>query len=64
MPLFVYFISGSKRALILEQLKEWLNQNKDALVIFIYLFIGISTLSSGIGELIPKLLETLFQEVA
>lgn len=64
MPLFVYFLTGRERDKVLELLKEWLMQNKDTLIIFIYLFIGISTLSSGIGALLPKLLEILFQAVA
>ena len=64
MPLFVYFLTGHERDRVLELLKEWLVHNNKTLVIFIYLFIGISTLSSGIGELIPKLLETLFQTIA
>lgn len=63
MPLFVYLIAGHDRDRILELLKAWLIHNKDTLIIFIYLFIGISTLSSGLGELIPKLLEDLFVEV-
>lgn len=60
MPLLVYFWTGSKRGAVLEALKEWLIANNATLIVFIYLFIGISTLSTGIGEMIPKLLETVF----
>lgn len=61
MPLLVYFWTGRKRDIVLEKLKEWLVRNNAALVIFIYIFLGISALSSGIGELIPELLEKLFE---
>ncbi len=63
IPLFVYIFTGRERDHVLELLKKWLTQNKDTLIIFIYLFIGISTLSSGIGELIPRLLEQLLEDV-
>lgn len=60
MPLFVYLLAGHDRDRVLELLKQWLMQNKNTLIIFIYLFIGISALSTGIGELIPELLDGLF----
>ena len=63
MPLFVYLLAGHDRDRVLESIKQWLMQNKGTLIIFIYLFIGISTLSAGIGELIPKLLDLLFIDV-
>ena len=63
MPLFVYLLAGHDRDRVLESLKQWLMQNKETLVIVIYLFIGISTLSTAIGELIPELLELLFVDV-
>ena len=63
IPLFVYIFTGRERDNVLELLKKWLTQNKETLIIFIYLFIGISTLSSGIGELIPRLLEQLLEDV-
>lgn len=50
MPLLVYFWTGSQRDAVLEALKQWLIANNATLIIFIYLFIGISVLSSGIGE--------------
>ncbi|MFT5731145.1 MAG: hypothetical protein ACI8PB_005340 [Desulforhopalus sp.] len=64
MPLIVYFWAGSQRDTILEELKIWLIKNNSTLVIFIYLFIGISTLSSGIGELLPELLEIIYQSLS
>ena len=60
MPLVVYFLAGHNRKDILEKLKEWLHQNIETLAILIFLFIGVSTLSSGLGEMIPKLLGFLF----
>lgn len=63
MPLVVYFLAGQKRKEILEKLKEWLLKNVDSLMVFIFLFIGVSTLSSGLGEMIPKLLGFLFHIV-
>ena len=63
LPLFVYIFTGRERDNVLELLKKWLIQNKGTLIIFIYLFIGISTFSAGIGEFLPKLLDGLFQEV-
>jgi len=63
IPLFVYLLAGHDRDRVLESLKQWLMQNKDALIIFIFLFIGISTLSTAIGELIPELLEFLLVDV-
>lgn len=63
IPLFVYVIAGRDRDRVLELLKHWLIQNKDALGIFVYLFIGISTLSAGIGELMPKLLDVLITDI-
>lgn len=64
MPLFVYFLAGHDKDNMLESLNAWLMQNKDTLIILIYLFIGISVLSSGIGELMPKFLETVFEDIA
>ena len=64
MPLLVYFWTGRQRDKILEALKEWLIRNNSTLIIFIYLFIGISTLSSGIGELLPELLEMVYQALS
>lgn len=64
MPLLVYFWTGRQRDTILQALKEWLIINNATLIIIIYLFIGISILSSGIGELIPELIEVLFEAVA
>lgn len=63
MPLFVYLLAGHDRDRVLESLKQWLMQNKETIVIVIYLFIGISTLSTAIGELIPKLLELLLVDI-
>ena len=63
LPLFVYLLAGHDRGRVLESLKQWLMQNIETLVIFIYLFIGISTLSTALGELIPKLLELLLVDV-
>ena len=63
LPLFVYLLAGHDRGRVLESLKQWLMQNKETLVIFIYLFIGISTLSTALGELMPKLLELLLVDV-
>ncbi len=63
MPLAVYYYSGRNKEKMLESLKEWLTENRETLYVFIYLFIGISSLSSGIGEEIPKLLEFVFEEV-
>ena len=63
IPLFVYVLAGHDRDRVLESLKQWLMQNQGALIIFIYLFIGISTLSTAIGELIPELLEFLLVDV-
>ena len=63
LPLFVYLLAGHDRGRVLESLKQWLIQNKETLIIFIYLFIGISTLSTAIGELMPKLLELLLVDV-
>ncbi len=63
IPLFVYIFTGRERDNGLELLKKWLTQNKDTLILLIYLFVGISTLSSGIGELIPRLLEQLLEDV-
>jgi len=60
IPLFVYVLAGHDRDRVLESLKQWLMQNNETLIIFIYLFIGISTLSTAIGELMPKLLELFF----
>lgn len=60
MPLLVYLWTGQQRDKILEGLKEWLIKNNSSLIIFIYLFIGISTLSSGIGELLPQVLEIIY----
>ena len=64
MPLFVYFLAGKNRTRILEQLKNWLMMNVDSLGIFIFLFIGVSTLSAGLGEIIPKLLGGLYHLIA
>ena len=61
MPLLVYFWVGRQRDEVLEALKQWLIANNATLIIFIYLFIGISTLSSGIEDLIPELLEVVFK---
>lgn len=61
MPLFVYFLTGRERDRVLELLKEWLMKNGNTLIIFIYIFIGISTLSTGLGELIPMLLDGFLQ---
>ena len=63
MPLVVYFLAGHNRKEILEKLKEWLLKNIETLAILIFLFIGVSTLSSGLGEMIPKLLGFLFNIV-
>lgn len=63
IPLFIYVIAGHDRDRALELLKQWLVQNKNTLIIFIYLFIGISTLSAGIGALIPKLLDVMFIDI-
>ena len=63
MPLLVYFWTGRQRDAVLEALKKWLIANNATLIIFLYLFIGISVLSSGIGELIPGLLEVVFEAV-
>ena len=63
IPLFVYLLAGHDRDRILESLKQWLMQNKETLIIFIFLFIGISVLSTAIGELMPKLLELLLVDV-
>ena len=63
MPLLVYFWTGRQRDAVLEALKQWLIANNATLIIFLYLFIGISVLSSGIGELIPELLEVVFEAV-
>lgn len=63
MPLLVYCLTGSDKDRLLGLLKEWLMQNGSTLIIFIYLFVGISILSSGIGELIPYLLEAVFEAV-
>jgi len=63
MPLLVYFWTGHQRGAVLEALKQWLIANNATLIIFLYLFIGISVLSSGIGELIPELLEVVFEAV-
>lgn len=64
MPLLVYFWTGRQRDTVLEALKQWLTTNNATLIIFLYLFIGISVLSSGIGALIPELLEVVFEAVA
>lgn len=61
IPLLVYFWMGHQRDEVLEALKQWLIANNATLIIFIYLFIGISTLSSGIEDLIPELLEVVFK---
>ena len=61
LPLLVYFWMGHQRDAVLEALKQWLIANNATLIIFIYLFIGISTLSSGIEDLIPELLEVVFK---
>ena len=61
MPLFVYFLTGRQKTRILERLKEWLLRNGSTLIIFIYIFVGISILSSGIGALLPYLLERIFE---
>jgi hypothetical protein len=61
MPLLVYFWMGNQRDAALEALKQWLIANNATLIIFIYLFIGISILSSGIEDLIPELLEVVFK---
>ncbi len=63
MPLLVYFGMGHQRDAVLEALKQWLIANNATLIIFIYLFIGISILSSGIEGLIPELLEVAFKTV-
>lgn len=63
MPLLVYIWTGRQRDVVLEALKQWLIANNATLIIFLYLFIGISVLSSGIGELIPELLEVVFEAV-
>ncbi|MFC1832468.1 GAP family protein [Thermodesulfobacteriota bacterium] len=63
MPLLVYVWTGRQRDAVLEALKQWLIANNATLIIFLYLFIGISVLSSGIGELIPELLEVVFEAV-
>ena len=63
MPLLVYFWMGRQRDAMLEALKQWLIANNASLIIFIYLSIGISTLSSGIEDLIPALLEVVFKAV-
>ena len=63
IPLFVYLLAGHDRDRVLESLKQWLVQNKETLIIFVFLFIGISILSTGIGELIPGLLEFLLVDV-
>jgi len=54
---------GHQRDAVLEALKQWLIANNATLIIFIYLFIGISILSSGIEGLIPELLEVAFKTV-
>lgn len=63
MPLMIYFWTGRKRDLVLEALKEWLLTNNTVLIVFIFFFIGISTLSTGIGEMIPKLLVIVFEAI-
>ena len=63
MPLFVYLLAGHDRDRVLESLKQWLMQNKETLIIFIFFFVGISVLSTAIGELIPELLEFLLVDV-
>lgn len=63
LPLFVYLLAGHDRDRVLELLKQWLMQNKETLIIFIFLFIGISTLSTAIGGLIPEMLEWLLVDV-
>ena len=47
MPLLVYFWTGRQRDAVLESLKQWLIANNATLIIFLYLFIGISVLSSS-----------------
>jgi hypothetical protein len=61
MPLLVYIWTGSKRDKVSEALKEWLIRNNSTFIKFIYLFIGITTLSSGIGKLLPEVLEIAYQ---
>ena len=63
IPLFVYLLAGHDREKVLESLRQWLMQNKETLIIFLFLFIGISTLSTAIGELMPELLELLLVDV-
>lgn len=64
MPLFVYFLTGRDRDKVLELLKDWLVKHSEILGIFVYLSIGISVLSSGIGALIPKLFASLLQGIS
>ena len=63
MPLLVYCLRGEKKDQLLGLLKGWLQHNGSTLIIFIYIFVGISILSSGIGLLIPYLLATIFEAV-
>ena len=64
MPLLAYFLAGHKRNMILELFKAWLMEHKNVLIIFIYIFIGISSLSSGLGSLMASVLESIYKTVS
>ncbi|MEA3456169.1 MAG: GAP family protein [Campylobacterota bacterium] len=63
VPLVVYFLAGRSRKQIMGMLRRWLDSNKDVLMIFIYLSIGITSLSAGVGGMIPSLLENIYEKL-